>query len=264
MMKTFRMFYVVVVGIFSLIMTSCNNTGAVKEAVEKVASSCPLKMSVLGDITGINFTDGAVVIDIVADSTFKSNEKMNDFISKYLVLELSKDAPELVTSMSDAGIDLKANIKPAGGDAVTSVSLAGEGVKALSAQMTPDRQMSEVLLSLYNTTMAQGGIDLGNGFRLAGVAADKGIEDFTVNVDEAKVDFKALQDSIGTLYSKKDIGGFLGMVNDFAGLVVPAISDMNYDLQVRYESPAGKRTFFKIDNADIKNYLNPVKEEEKK
>ena len=150
-----------------------------------------------------------------------------------------------------------------GGLGFGHIALEGDGVKALSAQMTPERQMSEVLLSLYNADIAQGGVDLGNGFRVASVAANKGIEDFTVNVDESKVDFKALQDSIGTLLSKKDVGGLLCMVNDFAGIVVPAISEMNYDLQVRYETPAGKRTFFKIDNADIKSFLNPVKEEEK-
>lgn len=263
MRKTFRMFYGVVVCMSLLIMTSCNKTGAVKEAAEKAASSCPLKMSVLGDITGISFADDAVVLDIAVDSAFKSNEKVNDFISKYLALELTKSTPELAAAMSEAGIGLKANIKPAGSDAVTAVALEGDGVKALSAQMTPERQMSEVLLSLYNADIAQGGVDLGNGFRVASVAANKGIEDFTVNVDESKVDFKALQDSIGTLLSKKDVGGLLCMVNDFAGIVVPAISEMNYDLQVRYETPAGKRTFFKIDNADIKSFLNPVKEEEK-
>ena len=173
MRKTFRMFYGVVVCMSLLIMTSCNKTGAVKEAAEKAASSCPLKMSVLGDITGISFADDAVVLDIAVDSAFKSNEKVNDFISKYLALELTKSTPELAAAMSEAGIGLKANIKPAGSDAVTAVALEGDGVKALSAQMTPERQMSEVLLSLYNADIAQGGVDLGNGFRVAHGALTK-------------------------------------------------------------------------------------------
>ena len=73
MKKTFCYVCSVIICMSMLVMTSCKNTGAVKEAAEKAVQAGAIKLGPVGEATAMTVDEEALVCDITADTLFMSH-----------------------------------------------------------------------------------------------------------------------------------------------------------------------------------------------
>ena len=79
-------------------------------------------------------------------------------------------------------------------------------------------------------------------------------------VEEPKLKFEELRDSIGKYIS--DAAEKVKITRMDLSILLPVLSELNYDAEFIYETKSGKRTFMPITSDEIKEFLTPAEEKE--
>ena len=87
MKKTFCYVCSVIICMSMLVMTSCKNTGAVKEAAEKAVQAGAIKLGPVGEATAMTVDDEALVCEITADTLFMNDANIDkSLVARYTSL----------------------------------------------------------------------------------------------------------------------------------------------------------------------------------
>lgn len=255
MKKSIRFICSAFIGLSVLMMASCDKTAAVKEAAEKAAQSCPIKLGPIGEATAFSVDDEALVCDITPDSAFVSNENVDkSLVAKFLAMELLRTTPELFNKVIDSEMGLKGNVKLESGNVEAFVN--AEELASFNKQvMAASGNYASILLPVFNQYLnSQGEKELAEGLSFKKVQVKGSQEQVMVNVDEEKVKFDDLKRQ---LFAMKDDGAKkIDYVKDFISVALPLIEQLNYDLVYRFSSKSGNETFMEISSDEIKAYLN--------
>ena len=255
MKKTFRFICSAFIGLSVLMMASCDKTAAVKEAAEKAAQSCPIKLGPVGEATAFSVDNEALVCDITPDTAFVVGEEFDkSLVARFLAVELQRSVPELFTKVIDSEMGLKGNVKLPSGNVETMVSAEelGNFNKQLISASGNYASILLPILNQYLNTQADKELDKGLTFKKVQVKGSK--EQVMINVDEEQTKFDDLKRQI---YAIKDDGAKkIECVKNFMSMALPLIEQMNYDLVYRYSTKSGSETFMEITSDEIKAYLN--------
>ncbi len=255
MKKTFCYVCSVFIGMSMLVMTSCNNVDAVKEAAEKAIQAGAIKLGPVGEATALTVDNEALVCDITADTLFMKDASIDkSLVARYMAIELLRSNPELFSLVLENNLGLKGNVKVKTGETV-DVLVGAEDLKGFNTQVQgANGNFAAVLLPTFNQYLnGQGEKKIGEGLTLKKVQVKGTQEQFMIDVDD-KVNFEDLKRS---LYAVKDDGAKkLDMVKDYAAMALPLIAQMNYSLVLRYANKAGNETFLETTPEEINAYLS--------
>lgn len=255
MKKTFRFIFSAFIGITVLMMASCDKTAAVKEAAEKAAQSCPIKLGPVGEATAFSTDNEALVCEITPDSAFISNDSFDkSLVARFLAVELQRNVPELFSKVIESEMGLKGIVKLASGDVETMVG--ADELAAFSKQLLgASGNYASILLPIFNQYLnSQGAKEIGKGLLFKKVQVKGSQVQVMVDVDEEQVKFDDLKRE---LYAIKDDGPKkVEYVKDFVGMALPLIEQMNYQLVYRFKTKSDNETYMEIEPEEIKAYLN--------
>jgi len=261
----------VMVGMATMVMTSCKDTGALKAAVDEASKACPLTLDNLGEATAIAMGENEVDFTIKPIAALLENDKIDkSLVARYLALELQRKNPELVKQMVDCEFGIKCNLDGEEGD----ILVAADELKKFSSEfIAAGGKVAPILLPLYNQQIsAKMPMDIAEGLSLHKVKVVDGIETFFVNVDEDKVKFDQLRDNIVNVARKIEKAGEAGATKadieekvKLSGmnlsLLLPILQELNYGAMWRFATKSGSETYLEITNDEIKTFLAPAEEE---
>lgn len=255
MKKTFYFVCSILIIMSMMVLSSCDNTGAVKEAAEKAIQSGAIKLGPVGEATALTVDNEALVCDITADTLFiKDTNVDKSLVARYMAIELLRSNPELFGLVLENGLGLKGNLKLNTGENI-DVLVGSEDLKAFNTQVSgANGNYAAILLPIFNQYLnGQGEKKIGEGLTLKKVQVKGSQEQFMIDVDE-KVNFDDLKRS---LYAVKDDGAKkIDMVKEFASMALPLIAQMNYSMVLRYANKAGNETYIETTAEEINSYLS--------
>ena len=247
MKKTFCYVCSVIICMSMLVMTSCKNTGAVKEAAEKAVQAGTIKLGPVGEATAMTVDDEALVCEITADTLFMNDANVDkSLVARYMAIELLRTNPDL--------FNLVGNLKLKSGENV-DVQVGAEDLRAFNTQVAgASGNFATILLPIYNQYLnGQGAKEIGEGLTLKKVQVKGTQEQFMVDVDE-KVNFDDLKRNLYAV--KDDAEKKIDLVKEYVGMALPLIAQMNYSMVFRYANKAGNETFLETTPEEINAYLN--------
>ena len=255
MKKTFCYVCSVIICMSMLVMTSCKNTGAVKEAAEKAIQAGAIKLGPVGEATAMTVDDEALVCEITADTLFMNDANIDkSLVARYMAIELLRTNPDLFNLVLDNELGLKGNLKLKSGENV-DVQVGAEDLRAFNTQVAgASGNFATILLPIYNQYLnGQGAKEIGEGLTLKKVQVKGTQEQFMVDVDE-KVNFDDLKRNLYAV--KDDAEKKIDLVKEYVGMALPLIAQMNYSMVFRYANKAGNETFLETTPEEINAYLN--------
>ena len=255
MKKTFCYVCLILISMTMMVLTSCDNIGAVKEAAEKAIQSGAIKLGPVGEATALTVDNEALVCDITADTLFINDANVDkSLVARYMAIELLQSNPDLFNLVIENKLGLKGNLKLNTGENV-EVLVGADDLRAFNTQVTSaNGNYATILLPIFNQYLnGQGGKKIGEGLTLKKAQVKGSQEQFIIDVDD-KVNFDDLKRS---LFAVKDDGSKkIEMVKEYVSIALPLIAQMNYSMVFRYTNKAGNETFLETTPEEINAYLN--------
>ena len=262
MSKTFKLAFSAIVCLSVFLLTGCKDTAALKAALEEANKACPVKIDNVGEATAIALGNEAVEYTINPLPALVENEKADKTLAgAYLALDLQSKNPDLVKMMVDNEMGLKVFLNRSEGQPI-EVNVPADQIKLFSEQFAAmGGKSAPILIQLYNQQInSQAPLQVAEGLTIKKVDIDKGKESFTIMVEEPKLKFEELRDSIGKYIG--DAAEKVKITRMDLSILLPVLSELNYDAEFIYETKSGKRTFMPITSDEIKEFLTPAEEKE--
>ena len=259
MKKTFRFALAMFVCLSALMLTGCKDTSALKAAVEEAAKACPLKLTTLGEATGITMGEKDVEFAVNPLPGLVQGDKVDkNLIAKYLAFELQRSNPELFKLIVDNEFGLKCNLN-AEGQPVEIQAPAEEVKKIHSEFLAAQGNFAPLLLQLYNQQISgQLPMDIAEGLKLNRVRMVSGSETFFINIDESVIKFDDLRNKI--VKSRENVDEKMKIAALNMSMLLPVLDEMKSGLVFRYSTKSGTETYMEISPEEIHQYLSSSEE----
>ena len=254
MRKAFRFALAMFVCLSALTLTGCKDTSALKTAVEEAAKACPMKLTTLGEATGITMGENMVEFAVNPLPGLVSGDKVDkNLIAKYLAFELQRNKPELFKMIVDNEFGLKCNLN-AEGQAI-EVQAPAEEVKKIHGEfLAAQGNYAPLLLQLYNQQIGgQLPMDIAEGLKLNRVRMVSGSETFFVGIDEKVIKFDDLRNKI--VKSRENVDEKMKIAALNMSMLLPVLDEMKSGLVFRYSTKSGTETYMEISPEEVHQYL---------
>jgi len=264
MRKTIQTVCAAVATLAMLVLTGCDNTAALKTAVEEANKACPTALGTLGQATSLSLEENALVCELAPAAQASNSPADINIMAKYAALELQRSLPDLMKMAAENGMSLKCNLKAEGSEPAV-IEVTNEELQGLSAKFTAaGGQVAPILLPLYEQEMNNNApLEIAEGLTLKNVKLNDGKATFFINVDDDKAKFDDVRGKIVKSLENAEEKVKLAGIN--LDVLLPLLQELNYEAIFRYSAKGGKETYMEIKAQEIKDLLtkDTAAEEEK-